>query len=315
MNQPAQLSELQYQTSTKNPLVSIGVPVYNEERFLRHTLDSLLAQNYGDLEIIISDNASTDGTAQICQEYLSKDDRVSYYRNETNVGSLINFSKAFERAQGEFFMWASGHDLYHAAFVSRCVDTMKQDPSIVLCHAKTLWIDTNGQPLEMLVDSLDTRGVVSQSSRLNLVLWKLSMLAFPICGMHRTSALRQTQLFQNVAAPDVALLAELSLIGTFAHISEPLFYARKLSDWGSWRRYMEKHFKFKGGGWQAQLLFWRMLSAMIGSVNRHVDGFSDKVIGTASVIACVFWKYHWMFWGLLSLSIRKPRREEQPSLT
>lgn len=68
------------------PLISIGLPVYNGERHIRQALDSLLAQNYGDFELIISDNASTDETQQICLEYAARDERIRYYRNERDMG-------------------------------------------------------------------------------------------------------------------------------------------------------------------------------------------------------------------------------------
>jgi glycosyl transferase family 2 len=288
-----------------DPLVSIGMPVYNEEQHLRKTLDSLLAQDFGNLEIIISDNASTDRTAVICQEYSLQDSRVSYYRNETNLGSVPNFNRVFEPARGAFFMWASGHDLYHKTFISRCSALLLTDPSVVLCHPQALWVDVSGQPLELISDSLDTRGVISQLSRLNMVLWRLSRTAYPFYGMIRRSALEQTALQQKVAAPDVALLVELSLLGTFAHIPEQLFYVQKPDDSGSWRVYTEKHFKHTGGAWSGQMLFWRMLLEMIRGVNRHVDSFPERVKGIISVIVCMFWKYHGILVGLLSLSVPK----------
>ena len=87
------------QAARGTPRVSVGVPVYNGERFIRQTLDSLVDQSFKDLEIVISDNASTDGTAAICEEYARRDDRIRYVRNERNVGLAKNFNRVVERSE------------------------------------------------------------------------------------------------------------------------------------------------------------------------------------------------------------------------
>lgn len=99
------------------PLVSIGMPVYNGERYIRQALDSLLAQDYANFELIISDNVSTDGTQGICLEYAARDERIRYYRNETNLGALRNFNRVFELSSGKYFMWAAHDDVWNPAYV------------------------------------------------------------------------------------------------------------------------------------------------------------------------------------------------------
>ena len=96
------------------PLVSIGMPVYNGERFIRQALDSLLAQDCENFELIISDNASADGTQEICLEYAAQDGRIRYYRNENNLGALANFNRVLGLAQGPYFMWAAHDDVWDA---------------------------------------------------------------------------------------------------------------------------------------------------------------------------------------------------------
>src|SRR5436190_12174806 len=97
----------------RDPIVSIGLPVFNGERYLRQALDSLLGQDFQDFELIISDNASTDRTAEICRAYVAKDRRIRYYRNESNIGSAPNYRRVFELARGEFFKWCSHDDVCH----------------------------------------------------------------------------------------------------------------------------------------------------------------------------------------------------------
>lgn len=117
--------------SNKTPLVSIGMLVYNGERFIRQTLDSLLAQDYKHFELIISDNASTDKTQEICLDYALKDQRIRYFRNKKNLGANLNFSKVFELSSGEFFMWASDHDLHDWTFISSCLGVLTNEQSVV----------------------------------------------------------------------------------------------------------------------------------------------------------------------------------------
>jgi len=93
------------------PLVSIGMPVYNEELHLEDALRSLLSQSFKDFELIISDNASTDRTGEICLTYAAKDPRVRYSRMKTNVGSIANFNHLVQLANAPYFFFASGHHM------------------------------------------------------------------------------------------------------------------------------------------------------------------------------------------------------------
>jgi glycosyltransferase involved in cell wall biosynthesis len=91
--------------TSKIPRVSIGLPVFNGEKYLAEALDSILSQTYRDFKLIISDNASTDRTEQICREYAAKDRRIRYYRNEKNIGAPKNFNRVFELSSGKYFRW------------------------------------------------------------------------------------------------------------------------------------------------------------------------------------------------------------------
>ena len=140
-------------TSTESPSrVSIGVPVYNGETYLPQALDSLLAQTYPDVEIVISDNASTDATENICRDYANRDDRIRYYREDVNRGLSWNFNRVFELSRGEYFKWAAADDICVPEFVERCVDVLDEDKSIVCCHARTTKIDPSGTKLTQLLD-------------------------------------------------------------------------------------------------------------------------------------------------------------------
>jgi glycosyltransferase involved in cell wall biosynthesis len=276
----------------KKTLVSIGMPLYNEERYLCQMLDSLISQDYENFEIIISDNASVDSTPQICQEYAAKDSRVRYHRNQTNIGASANFKKVFELSQGDYFAWVAGHDLWHSTFLSRCLEIFLQDESVVLCHPQALWIDTDGQPLGLIPSSVETRGL-NQISRFNVVLWGLGY-CYPVYGLISSKALKQAGLGLEVIAFDAILLAELSLLGAFAHISEPLLYMRKMEDYGSWDKYLEKIFRQSLSNLSASSMYWQMIDEHLKVVSRHIDSSLEKDAATLSTILCLLTKYSWV---------------------
>src|SRR5689334_10548773 len=107
-----------------NPKVSVGLPVYNGQRYVRHALESLRRQEFEDFEVVISDNASTDQTGEICAEYVARDARFRYFRNETNIGASPNYNRTFELARGEYFKWCAHDDVCLPGFLSKCMATM-----------------------------------------------------------------------------------------------------------------------------------------------------------------------------------------------
>ncbi|GAF67255.1 unnamed protein product, partial [marine sediment metagenome] len=117
------------------PLVSIGMPVYNGERYIRQALDTLVAQTFTDFELIISDNASIDSTSEICLEYAARDKRIRYYRNERNMKTAWNFNRVFELSSGEYFMCASHDDWWAPNYLSSCLEALSSSESIVLAGA------------------------------------------------------------------------------------------------------------------------------------------------------------------------------------
>ena len=126
------------------PRLTIGLPVYNGENYLAESLDALLGQTFEDFELIISDNASTDATADICRRYEQLDSRVSYFRQPRNIGLAPNHNFVVEQARGELFKWASDDDLYARDLLERCVEALDENPDVVLAHSWTAMIDGSG---------------------------------------------------------------------------------------------------------------------------------------------------------------------------
>lgn len=204
--------------------VSIGMPVYNGERFLRESLDSVLAQTYADFELIISDNASIDATEDICRAYAKGDRRIRYYRNDVNLGLARNFNLAFTRSSGKYFRWSSADDLFASDSLKSCVEVLDAHPEVVLCYPKTILIDENGKIVRPYEDNLDLR--CSRASDR----YRAAMPRFDLVNIHygliRSDVLRKTALIGNYPGSDIPLLLELLLYGQFWEIPQPLFFRR-----------------------------------------------------------------------------------------
>lgn len=138
------------------PRLSIGLPVYNGERYLAESLDSLLAQTYQDFELIISDNASTDGTPGICSRYLRQDSRIRYLRQPRNIGASPNHNFVFQQSRGELFKWASADDVYAPELIERCVEALDEHRNVVLAHSWTAAVDSAGKVTQGLEYPLAT---------------------------------------------------------------------------------------------------------------------------------------------------------------
>jgi glycosyltransferase involved in cell wall biosynthesis len=203
------------------PRVSIGLPVYNGAKYLQQSIESLLGQDVDDLELVISDNASTDETEAICRSYAAKDSRLRYWRNAANVGSARNYRRVFELSRGEFFKWCSHDDVCRPAFVRRCLETFDAEkPSVVLVYPLCELIDESGRVIGRASGSAEARHP-RPHRRLARVLRNYSW-AYPIWGVIRAETLRRTGLTGSVWYWDEVLLTELALYGEIVEVPEAL---------------------------------------------------------------------------------------------
>jgi glycosyltransferase involved in cell wall biosynthesis len=209
---------------TTEPLVSIGVPVYNGEAFLERALDALSAQDYEHIEIIISDNASTDNTPKICRAAAERDDRVKYLTTDVNRGAAWNFSRLVHVAQGQYFKWAAADDLCRPELVSSCVAVLEADPSAVLCYPRTSLIDEDDIVVGDFFDDL-AYGDASPVRRFARVCRHVGEY-HAVFGIIRTEALRDTGLLGAFVASDIVTVAELALRGRFLEHPDRLFLRR-----------------------------------------------------------------------------------------
>ena len=210
---------------TTVPLVSIGMPVYNGEEYLRGALDSLIEQDYPNLEIIISDDVSTDGTSAICLEYAARDNRVIYHRGTENLRAYRNFNYVFERARGEFFMWAAQDDLWHPSFVSKCVDALRSEPEAVLCHSEGQPISPTGEPIgSPHVGYVNEEPEFRARWRRMMTFWGISEAIY---GLMRREVAARTRLMRLFLGADLIFLSEMAIHGRIIQVPETLFWKRR----------------------------------------------------------------------------------------
>jgi glycosyltransferase involved in cell wall biosynthesis len=206
------------------PLVSVGLFVYNGERFIEGALNCILNQTFTDFELIVSDNASTDRTGEIAQEYAQRDNRIRYYRAAKNMGAGWNVRRVNELATGKYFKQAAVDDLIEPDFLRRCVEILERDPGCVLAYASTKEIDENGNLIKNYVTPMkaDSSDPVSRFREMLLV----SSWCYQIFGVMRMSALRQIPPQGMYVNGDGVLLARMSLLGRFYEVPEHLFISR-----------------------------------------------------------------------------------------
>ena len=266
------------------PRVSIGLPVYNGERFLKQTIDAILAQTFTDFELIIADNASTDATSRICQDYAETDPRIRLVRNERNIGISPNFNLVATLATAPYFKWAADDDLHMPDFVARCVDVLDHDPSTVLAYTRATSIDAAGRATS---GSNWGHSPLLHSSSPH-VRFGASLeppegpMPLQLFGVMRIDNLRQTRMFEAYPDADRALVSELSLLGRLMEVPEPLFlqreHARRHGNLASRDRYASTaQWDPRSKANRRIYPHWRLLERHLDSVRRAPLPHSERI--------------------------------------
>ena len=205
------------------PRLSIGLAVYNGENYLAESLDALLGQSYDDFELIISDNASTDGTADICRRYEKQDSRIRYIRQPLNIGLAPNHNFVFRQSRGELFKWASHDDLYARDLLKRCVDALDENPQVVLAHSWTALVDDAGAVTKLLEYPLATASPRAPE-RFRSMLFANG--GDDVYGIVRADVLRRTALHGSHHHADRTITTDIALLGPFYQVPEYLYFRR-----------------------------------------------------------------------------------------
>jgi glycosyltransferase involved in cell wall biosynthesis len=211
------------------PTVTIGMPVYNGERYLAGALDCIQEQDFEDFEVVISDNASTDATEAICRERARSDRRFRYHRQPENGGVVHNLNFVMSSAGGEFFKLFSHDDRVAPTFLGTCLAVIRQaPPSVVLVYARAVLIGPDGQFLCNYEDRLDLRSH-SPAARLGRLVRNTRMLNVGH-GVYRTRVMQELLPIRKMIGFDNLFFAELALRGQFWEIPERLFFRREHPD-------------------------------------------------------------------------------------
>ncbi|MBN2009916.1 glycosyltransferase family 2 protein [candidate division KSB1 bacterium] len=209
------------------PKVSIGLPVYNGDNFLKEAIDSFLNQTFRDFELIITDNASTDNTETICRQYAASDKRIIYHRHNKNLGAAYNYNHGFNLAKGQYFKWAAHDDVCAPTYLEECVAILESNSDIVLCYPQTVIIDEAGEKVKFYNDDLH---LPFAEPFQRFAYYQKNLRAVgernPIFGLIRLDALKCTPLIGSFVASDVTLLGELALHGQFYELPSRLFFRR-----------------------------------------------------------------------------------------
>jgi glycosyltransferase involved in cell wall biosynthesis len=257
--------------------VGIGLPVFNGERYLAAAIESILAQDHAEFDLVICDNASTDATAEIARAYAQRDERVRYQRNAENLGAARNYNLAVQACGGDYFKWAAHDDVLEPSFLRRCLETLDADPHAVLAYPRTRIIDERGEKIESYDLRLPTDAedpVVRFEALLSI------HRCFEIFGLIRRKALLETRLMEPFAHGDGILLAHLALRGTFAEIPEELFLARRHPE-QSMERFKQDYLRY--AAWfdprhEGRRLFpyWRIYRELLRAVQRSPLSARDR---------------------------------------
>lgn len=208
---------------TTLPRLTVGLPVYNGEEYLAESLEALLGQSYEDYELIITDNASTDGTEAICRRYAARDSRIAYHRLPRNIGAAPNHNYVLTLAGGELFKWASHDDLYGRDLLKVCVEALDERPDVILAHSYNATIDGAGRIIEPFDYTLATDSPFAPE-RFRALLFAPGGDDF--YGVMRTEVLRRVRPHDSYHHADRTFVAEIAMHGRFHQVPELLYFRR-----------------------------------------------------------------------------------------
>lgn len=276
---------------TTAALVSIGLFAHNEGTFIRQSLESLQAQDYPHLEIVISDNCSTDDTAEICQELSKQDERIRFERQASNIGAAENSIRVLQRSRGKYFMWASGHDLWSRQAVSLCVKALEDRPAATVAYGPSDWIDDDGNLLARESGNYDSRGM-EMMGRLFMTFWGN---LHPVLGLIRTDDLKSIPKIHACAGSDQIVMAELALRGEILYVPEARWSRREPrgpeSHKDKIRRYTSKEFGLTGSRLDRVLPLVRLPLEIVRAVWRSRLGFAGKLATTLALVPAFLVRY------------------------
>lgn len=232
--------------------VSLGIPVYNESRFLKKTIDSLLNQTYSNIEIIAIDNASTDNSFRILEEYSNKDPRLKIFKNDKNIGLSNNFNLLVSKSSGEYFGWIGAHDIYNKDYIEKMVSKIIKNNNSSVVFSNVSKIDGDNK---IIINKKETGFQLLNNNkfiRLLKIPWLIKGSGDIVMGMFEVDKLKKTDLFsKSVLWADVFLVYQLASTGKIIRINEVLrsrrYFREDEREFDSWElKYKTLTERFRG---------------------------------------------------------------------
>ena len=216
---------------SQQPLVSIGLPVYNGEASIEKTIKSLLLQDYTNFELIISDNGSTDRTPWIVKKLAQQNPKIVFHRSNENRGLIWNFNRVFNLSNGEYFMWASHDDEHAKNYISSCLREIQKRPTAALCAPNTVatWGKDN---TKIWVSNLGSFADKTEPKTRYLETLK-HFPAVALYGIYRSSFVKKTNLLPQVIGGDLLFIQNLSMYGDIIGFNEILFTYHQRENWNT----------------------------------------------------------------------------------
>ncbi len=273
-----------------SPLVSIGMPVFNGEPYIGEAIESILRQSYRNIELIICDNASEDGTQAICERFAAEDSRVRYVRNEANIGAYRNFNKTFELSRGKYFKWASHDDNLEEGFIEVCVDTLERETDVVLCLPKIIYIDQHGKITADQTVNVSILGerYLDRMRRFFDLQVASDDIVYALFGLMRADALRKTKLWEPYISSEEMVMLDLLRYGKLKQVEQSAFFFRlhPQSAFKKNRKPKDRARWFDPSRKRIAFVFpvWNLLRKYLGRVIHGPFTLREKIIGVGLVL-------------------------------
>lgn len=241
--------------------VTIGVPVYNEEKHLKDTIVCLMAQSYKDIEIIVSDNGSTDGSVDIVNELMEQDSRVRLFQHKQNLGSLKNFEFLRDVCETEFFVWIGAHDIISEDYVEMAVNTLDKNEQVGFVFFDTVSFQGTPPVYQKRKKEISTSEGVRLSHKLNYALRKIG--AAGIHAVFRTDLIKKIPLY-GILGADHLLTFTATAKSNWAHIQYPAFYMRHITTGETLKQRVNRYKRYK-------IISSKSIFPIVDLFSKHID--------------------------------------------
>lgn len=261
-----------------SPCVSFGIPVRNGIGHIEKLIHSILNQRLSDLEIVVADNVSSDGTQEYLRTISGKDARIRCFYNKHNIGILENSNRVFELSQGEYFRLIGADDWLEPSFSSECVSLMENHPEIIGVTTNTVMHYSDGviRCTKYKGERLESKDASRRFAQLMWLLSKGLLYYSPLSALYRRSAFEKTRRFQIVPDSDLVLVAEISFLGPFGHISKNLVHRGRPSETPMERYAVAK--RLSPGRWkEVRHSYWSSTVTITKMIFRKKLTWSQKI--------------------------------------